>query len=305
MNQPNEFEKLFRKSDVNVEPQLDKKIMDDALPYLEQAANGISTRHINWRTIMNSKITRLATAAAIVIAATVMLCIFAGPTSVVLADVVEKVQQYDKIIQHETRVMTPVGQQQPGMTTQVKKYISTEYGMVEEQYLPDGSLLTSIYLLKENGKMLMVIHPSKQYFSVSFNETSLEFQESFNARGYVEFIFKCDDYIKLGQKEIDGRKVEGFEAKDPPFVEEISKMKDYPFKMADSTWRIWVDQKTKLPVKAESQITLLESVFTENKKVRINADTYDIQWNAEFDDSVFTPNIPDDYTELDMSTLTQ
>ena len=49
---------------------------------------------------MNSKITRLATAAAVILAAAVIFSLFIGPTSVALAEVAEKVKQYNKIIQN-------------------------------------------------------------------------------------------------------------------------------------------------------------------------------------------------------------
>ncbi|MBN1796573.1 MAG: zf-HC2 domain-containing protein [Sedimentisphaerales bacterium] len=261
-------------------------------------------RHIQiWRIIMNSKITKLATAAAVILVAAVIFSLFVGPTSVVLADVVEKVKQFDKIIQRENRIITVVGQDQPFMITDVKKYVSTEHGAVEEQYDQNGNLITTVYLLKEKQQIITVLHPPKKYFIIPLDNTALELQEGFNAKGYVEWIVSESNPVRLGQKEINGRKAEGFETVNPKAMAEMAKVSKGMFPIGDNTWRLWVDVETKLPIKVEADFIMKKGPLTNFTDVHTKSETSSIEWGAEFDDSIFIPNIPDDYTELDISAF--
>ncbi len=300
MNSSDKIENLFKEANVNVESDVDNRILGDALENLQQPDAGSTSDRINvWRIIMKARITKLSSAAAVIIAAVIAIMFLNGHASVALAEVIEKVKEYNTLIQYESRVMTILGQDQPFMTTDVKKYVSTEYGAVEEQFDQRGNLITTVYLLREKQQAIVVLHPPKKYFVIDLDNTTLELQQGFNAKGYVEWIVTESETVKLGQKEIDGGKVEGFMAVNPKAMAEMAEVSNGMFPIGDNTWKLWVDIETKLPTKIEVDFVMNKGPMTNYTDVHIKAETSRIEWGAEFDESIFEPDIPDNYTKLD------
>lgn len=266
-------------------------------------AAGDSGQTINfWRLIMKSPIIKFAAAAVIIAAG---LFFFTQPGSVALAEVAEKVRQFDSLIQRGKTIITIAGQQEPFMTTDTKKYVLADEGSVDEQYDQNGNLMTTVYVLKEKQQVIMVLKPLKQYLIIDLKGTAIEMPPSFDAKALVECFVLESNPVKLGQKEIDGRKAEGFEALNPKAIEEMSKLSNGMFSMGDNTWRLWVDVKTKLPIKVEGEFIMKASPMTNFTESNVEFETTSIEWGAEFDKSIFEPDIPDDYTLLDTSTPTK
>jgi hypothetical protein len=219
--------------------------------------------------------------------------------------VAEKVRQFDSLIQRERRTITIVGQEEPALVTDVKKYVLTNRGCVEEQYDQRGNLLTTVYLLKDKQQVITVLHPPKQYFIIDLNDTALELPGSFNAQGLVEWIVLEQNPAKLGQREINGRKAEGFEAVNPKAIEEMSRLSNGMLPVGENSWRLWIDVETKLPIKIESEYIMGKGPLTNFTEAKVKCETSSIEWGAEFDKSIFEPAIPDGYTLLGTSTSTK
>ena len=92
--------------------------------------------------------------------------------------------------------------------------------------------------------------------------------------------FMSHEYTKLGRKKIDGIEAEGIEINENGF---------YGFE--STVGRLWIDIKTNLPVRME-----IEGIRGATKSTVI---TYDYNWDAELDQSIFQLNIPDDYTLIE------
>lgn len=251
---------------------------------------------------MKSNITKIAAAAVVITGIVFFLTL---PTSIVLADVVEKVRQFDCLIQKEHRIITAIGQKQPILVTDVKKYIQANRGYVEEQYDQRGNLVTTVYLLKDKQQIITVLHQPKQYFIIDLKDTSMELPDSFNAQGLVEWIVLEQNPHKLGQEEIDGHKVEGFEVVNPKAMKDLSKLSKGLYPVGDNTWRLWVDVKSKLPVKVEGEFVMGKGPITNYMEVQTKFETTGIEWGAQFDRNILEPKIPADFTLIPFSTSTK
>ena len=255
-----------------------------------------------WRIIMKSKIIKLAAAAVILICLLIGMNYFgASITTVALADVAEKIRQFDSLIQEEHRVVTNIRRQGQKWEMDIKKYVSTKYGSVEQQYDQQGNIMTTVYLLKNKQQVITVIHPAKQYFTISLENTNLELPDFVNPKDIVEFIILEQNPIKLGQKEIDGRKAEGFEAVNPKAMAELAKLSNGMLPIGDNKWKLWIDIQTKLPIKIEGEYTMAEGPMTNYMAVNVTTETTNLEWGAKFDDNIFNPVIPDDYRPIDTS----
>jgi hypothetical protein len=288
-----------RKKEDRTSPQLDRKIIETASRHLPPAAQPQKSLG---RTIMKSPITKVAAAAVILVG---IVFFVTQPTSVAIAEVAEKVKQFDRLIQRERRIMTIVGQEKPAMVTEVKKYVLTNQGCVEEQYDQQGNLLTTVYLLKDKQQVISVLHPPKQYFVMDLKGTVLELPGSVDAQGLVGWIVLEQNPVKLGQTEINGRKAEGFEAVNPKAIVELSRLSNGMLPVGDNRWRLWIDVDSKLPVKIQAEYVMGKGPLTNNTEVSVKTETTGIEWGAQFDKSIFEPVIPADYALIGPSTPTK
>lgn len=303
MKPSEKIEKIFTQINIKTNPDVDKVVLGDAvnaMPKSKQKTPVYDKPDI-WRIIMKTKITKFATAAVIIIAVLIGMNQF-GDSGVVLADVIKKTCQFDTFIQREKRIMRIPGQDAPAMVTDSIKYVSTEHGIVEKQYSKDGKLITTVYYITENQQCVTVLHPTKQYFTIQMDHTALGLDGSFSALGYAQWMIS-GSHSDLGIKEIEGKKVQGFGVKNPPAVEELAKASNGIFNIGESQWELWVDVNTNLPIKVTGEYIINKSFLSRNQEVCVTAETYDIQWGAEVDESLFEFNIPAGYTELDISKL--
>ncbi|MBN2271583.1 MAG: hypothetical protein JXN61_13275 [Sedimentisphaerales bacterium] len=101
--------------------------------------------------------------------------------------------------------------------------------------------------------------------------------------GMVKEILGCK-YESMGRSTIDGVEVEGFRATDPNFV---TQGKGKPSQV---DVRIWVDVKTRLPMRSEEHITY------DKERITQHFTTYDYRWDIPVDPAEFKTVIPNDYT---------
>ncbi|MHC4646119.1 MAG: hypothetical protein ACYTBJ_11495 [Planctomycetota bacterium] len=251
-------------------------------------------------TIMNRRITKCAAAAMIIIVALIIIQKFGGSidgTSVAWGEVAKKVQQIHTLTHREKRICTVVGEEKPLKETDVFKYCSSEYGVVEEQYNDSGQLMHQFYLLIGEKNGIMIFPPVKKYICIPLDEQTMQRLNQINPKGMVEW-FCSEEHTKLGRKTINGVKAEGFEVKNPRMLTDLAQHLQYLCPLEESVMRLWVDVKTSLPIRAEAEAVTGKGFLTGFKRMEINAVAYDIQWGVALDEEVFEPNIPDDYTFL-------
>ncbi len=121
-------------------------------------------------------------------------------------------------------------------------------------------------------KTFVVVQPQlKRYMQGTLSDIeSAEMLEQQDPRQWCPKVL-AEEYSKLGRSEIDGVEVEGIEAA-----------------LDNQTLRLWVDVKTKWPVRIEA-----DGRVGQYRQSRMVLDHF--QWDAQIDPSLFEPNIPADY----------
>lgn len=249
---------------------------------------------------MKARITKLSTAAIFTFALISLVYLLSGPTSVAIADVVEKVEQYNTVIHRAKRVVYGITEQDEPITLDIIKYVSSGHGVVEEQYNLDGKLMYRMYILREQQGIIMTFPDWKKYVKVPLYPDLVEKLKNLDPQSIVSW-FLVDPYTDLGIKEIDGRKCQGFEIINPSIFQQFGK--EYPnlFPVEKSSMRLWIDVKTKMPIKGFTTGTVGESMLTSGRKIDLEIEDYDFQWGPKIDPNIFEPNIPDDYEMIDLT----
>lgn len=289
-----EFKKIVDRLNIDTEPDLAHR--DDLRGQMlrifneaKQQSQKTTTPHgVLRRTIMKSHKLKLAAAAAIIIAILVGLPFFSSNgSSVVLADVLERVEQARafmyKMEMTITGVAMPAGKQEIKGTT----VISNEYGMKAQMEITDpntGKTMTQqSYILPDQKLLLSIMPGQKKYMRMELDDDLLARKKKQNndPREMMKQILACK-YTELGRSEINGIEVEGFETTDPNFSAG----------MADNVEvKLWVDVKTWLPVLWEMDMKM-------NEQMEIHGVISDFQWDIPVVASDFEPVIPEDYTSM-------
>lgn len=257
-----------------------------------------------WRIIMKSKITKFA-AAAVFIITIIGLHEFNSSikgTSVAWADVAERLQKVSSYKAKARRVLTEVGRQEPFFEGDILRYFSPDHGSVEESY-EDGKLVMLAYCSISQQAALIVFPLNKVYCRFDLNEELMSVVEYFNPANTegITKEFGSERCVKLGRREIDGVMTQGFEVKD---VKIFSHVPPLLLRVEDINIRVWVDEQTLLPIRVEGEgfFTGLMTLF---KKCRYKEVMHSIEYDAQIDDSIFDPNIPDDYMLIDPANITE
>ncbi|MHC4655347.1 MAG: hypothetical protein ACYS91_10060, partial [Planctomycetota bacterium] len=198
-------------------------------------------------------------------------------------------------------VLTEVGQEEPFFEGEILRYFRPDYGSVEESY-DDGKLVMQAYCSMSEKAVLIVFTGNKVYCRFDFNEelmSLVEFANPANTDGIMK-LFGSERCTRLGSKEIDGVRTEGFEVKD---VKIFSQVPRFLLHVEDINIRLWVNEETLLPtiIEGEGFFTGLMTLF---KNCRYEEVMYDIEYDAEIEESIFDPNIPDDYILIDPASIT-
>ncbi|MHC4595844.1 MAG: hypothetical protein ACYS19_13010 [Planctomycetota bacterium] len=184
------------------------------------------------------------------------------------------------------------GNMMPGMTTGLTDIdytvtISNKYGMKMQMETTVENTKTKIrnitYLLPKQMKIISLLPDKKQYMEMNFDEdyVAKAKQQSNDPREIIKRILQSN-YTELGQKTIDGVKVEGFQTTDPAFAGGLMESIDL---------KLWVDVERWLPVRTEMD-------FKMNEQMQMQGVIYDYQWDIEVDAGDFEPVIPEDFKAI-------
>lgn len=221
--------------------------------------------------IMKSPITKIAAAAAIIVAVFTVMSQF-DKSSVVWAEVARKVENCRGFICEVRETMTmKVADKDVEIRTRAEMYGSTEHGIRQDRY-QDDQLSVTVYISLAGNEMVSLLHQMNKYgrgpLEKGFAE---EFAETSPQKAVSDILSK--DHKKLGWRIIDGRQAEG--------IEVCHK---------DVTTRVWVAVDTQWPI-------LYEVQKAGQDKPHVVMDKF--QWDVELATEIFEPKIPDDYTLLE------
>jgi len=299
--------KLIKNIDVYTNTKMDEAVLDDVLKALEDSKKKKPANLAPniWRIIMKSRITKLA-AAVIFIVAIIGLHQFRISiigTSVAWADVAERMEKVSSYKAQAHRVLTEVGQEEPFFQCDVFRYFSPDYGSIEESYV-DGELVMLAYCSISEKLVLIVVPLNKVYYRFDLNEELLSLAEYINPANIdgIMKLFGSERCVRLGSREIDGMTTEGFEVKD---VNIFSQVPRFLLRPEDINIRLWVNEETLLPMRLEGEGFVGKGLMTGFKDFRYEEVMYDIEYDVEIDESIFEPNIPDDYMLIDPANIAE
>jgi len=231
-----------------------------------------------WRIIMKSKITKAAAAAVIIVAVILGLNITGGPdiAGVTWAEVIEKVEQISALTYDMTaEISYPENKK---LSFQSENYVAGENGCRIDMYM-NGELFMQKYRLPKEKVAYRIGPKEKTYSRFVLSESQAETESDF-PRQWVKIILS-EDYTKLGRGNINGIDVEGVEVHNSELLEGD-----------EGVVRLWVDIETNLPVRMELEGKMMMDAGAK-RPTKFVMD--DFQWDVELDESVFEPNIPEDY----------
>jgi hypothetical protein len=286
----------------------DERILSDAGAALAQTtSNGPQATPPGpslWRVVMESRITRYSVAATIAVAAALILTnpfgFFATSHGVVLGDVAQKLGETRTVMHKETRRAWRLGEDQPFFVGEVRKYVSTDIGFMEEQYDPNGALLHQFYLLK-GGHVVLVFPQSKRYVRFPAREHFYDdLLQMSTPAGLVNYITAMP-HTKLGRSQVGNVAVEGFEVSDfSPLLTNYMDLAKYLFPLRNLSARLWVDAENFLPVEIEMKMDADRGLLNGFQKVHAEFTAYDFEWDAPLPEWILDPNIPADYQSLNL-----
>ncbi|MBN2590193.1 MAG: hypothetical protein JXA96_10050 [Sedimentisphaerales bacterium] len=257
-----------------------------------------------WRFIMESKVTKYSAAAAVALAFVLVLSNPFGGSQyggVVLADVVQKMENIQTIVHKEHRYYYELGKEEPFLKADVIKHCSQNLGVVEEQYTTEGELMYRVYVLGKSSNFVALLPETKKYFKMPLRDSMSQVIERLTPQGLLEHFMEID-HKELGRSKIDGREVDGFEAIDTEFWP-IPNEFSFLFPVKQITWRFWIDVENLLPVKVEYEVITDKGLLTGMKALKIVCKAYALEYYQESDEKLFKPDIPDDYIEFKVTDL--
>ncbi|MGD8499826.1 MAG: LamG domain-containing protein [Phycisphaerales bacterium] len=239
---------------------------------------------------MKSPITKLATAAVIIIAVLMGLHVI-GPGSVALAEVLEHLERINAYAYKMKMNMANV----PGMPAnrpvnlEMEVVVAKDIGTLTTSHIGD-SPVGETYVVLDEKAIVSIMPNQRQYMRIKLTDEIFEKMQKENGdpRALVKQ-FTENKYTELGRSIVDGTEVEGFESKDPNIVENI---------LGNVVGRIWVDTATKLPVRCEIEVS------SDSGETMMDMTVYGYEWDIEVAPESFVFTIPEDYklvAEVDLS----
>jgi hypothetical protein len=270
----------------SVEDRVMDRIIREQNARLKSAAQAGMGLRIK-RLVMRNSAVKMAVAAAVVLVAVGGWFLWKGTDSgVALADVLARVEQIRALtyqMDNHTKV-TMLGAGGFEMDMRMTWLISDDYGMRVDTRTT-GSTTSQVteqqaYILPGQNTMLTVEPAKKQYARMVLDDAMIEKErkETNDPRTMIQRLLGCR-YEDLGVTMLDGIEVQGFQSTDPALMAGAE----------DVNVKVWVDLKTRLPVRVEGKMKMSNEV--ESQYI-----IHDFQWDVPVSADEFTPVIPPDYT---------
>jgi outer membrane lipoprotein-sorting protein len=269
-NTENLIKKLRYKAGAEAHDRILENVIQ-ALDKSEKQKAGAAAPDI-WRTIMKSPITKIAAAVVVIVSVIAVIHFLGVPTEgVAWADVVQPILTARTVI---FNVITAKGENVP-----VTRVMNMGTQRVRGEVLsPDGKTVQVIVITDFDALQMLQLVPSKKTAVLIDLKDLPEKPENVleEMRNIITKLQNDPDVSvePLGEKEIDGRISKGFRARGP-----------------DGEMTVWADPQTALPIRMEQKWRQMQFVCT------------DFQFDIEMDESLFSMEIPDGYSELPSGEL--
>ncbi|MHC4215074.1 MAG: hypothetical protein ACYSWP_17070 [Planctomycetota bacterium] len=162
---------------------------------------------------MQSKITKPATAAIILIAVLIGINQFGGPinvTGVALANVAKEIEQIKNCVFKKTTTVS-------SKDNETNTFDSLAYhaeGVIREDLYDNNKIAKQVYVKASEGIIVGIDHKLKLFKKMDMTDEDIELFAPVGPNNFVNRILQKGKYKKLGQKTVDGVLSEGFEFND-------------------------------------------------------------------------------------------
>jgi len=261
------IEELINRLRVEPRAEISKRNLDDALAAHKKVIGSVSSRPTIWRIIMKSRIGKIAAAVVIIVSVVAGIHFLGGSTeSVAWADVVRPILTARTVI---FNVITVEGENVP-----INRIMNMGTQRVRNELLsPDGKTVGVIAIIDyDTSRMLELIPKKKKAIVIELKDIPEKPENILETMRDIITEIQNDPNVSvepLGEKEIDGQIAKGFRATGP-----------------DGEMTVWADPQTALPIRWEQKWRQMQFVFT------------DFQFDIEMDESLFSMEIPEGYSEL-------
>ena len=290
MRSQREIRGLFARSRVTVDSRLDERTMHDvhaALDTIETPESAPGEPKI-WRITMSKRATKIAVAAAVVLAVLTGIAFLGGSpdgTAVAWAEVARNMETIHSYTCSMTSWQEPAdGSAKSEKTMQF--WYSNEYGFKMEQSRAGVPSLT-VCMLRESNEGIRLWPQKKNYVRAQLSEEDRAMMApvDMDPRQWVR-LFMDAEYKSLGRDVIDGVTVEGVEITDPRVIRKSAG----DGSITDFAARLWIDVQTQLPIRLEEEYTY--------NGMRGGGDAEKFQWNPSLTAVDLEPDIPADFVNL-------
>jgi len=251
--------------------------------------------------IMKSPITKLAAAAVIIIACFTGLFLWKSTGSgIALADVLARIEQvkayrYKTTMQWSKKKTDEDSNKPYNFEGHGTILISQEYGRRSKWERTDPNsgetTFSELYILPDKKILIGIEHKQKRYWRTEWDDRWAGQWQEDEPRTLTKRLLKYK-YESLGRSTIDGIEVEGFRTTDPDYAWAG------PPGEIQADQRIWVDVKTRLPVRYDFTHVLFRQMGNKKQYDHYHCVMDDFQWDFPVDAAEFEPVIPDDYTGM-------
>jgi hypothetical protein len=192
----------------------------------------------------------------------------------------------------------------------VEKLLSLSHGYVDRTFTEDGRLIIELAYDLPTGTVTVLFPTYKKYYRTQVPPKFSESAKHVTPEKVFEWTFASGDYRKIGPQEVQGIPAVGFEISDLPqrCTEGLGldgRLMRFFFSFGQSSTRLWVNPKTRLPIQVESEGTVNPCLVTLYREMRLRE--IDDRWelDVEMDGAQFLPAIPEDYQELTLSPVSK
>lgn len=271
---------------------------------------------------MKSPMTKIAALLAIALAVfTSLFPVKNGllPVSVAFADVEQAVMAQETLCAASTHTVTwqkkptlipppfqdlfqRLGDEGPfQLTMTCEKYMSTR-GFAHRMYDVKGNAVMFLGIDLQPKEATLLLPGVKAYMKFKIPEAYHPSLTGLTLEGMMDAMFRSENYRTTGTKQINGIETTGFEVTDmvERFLGEFDPalIKFYVNTEKESVC-VWVDPKTKLPIRTEAEFDMHACLITLFEKAHVSVVDKDFQWGVDIDEALYHPDIPDDYTRIE------
>ena len=296
MRPAEEVYELMHKLRATPRPEYDERVhgeISKALAELKSTPAAVPQPSI-WRTIMESRTTRLAAAAVIVLVVILAVTFFNRTSGIVWAEVVQRLGEIKTVGYKITADINGMPGAPEGYTTHMTQDVLVSYEQAAVRIdaallLPGGTRRSQTYLRFEDGVAVTVLPDQKKYFKVTISDEQM--QKMGEENGDPVTLLKAmleHKYTELGRKTIDGVAAWGLQVSDLKLGTKMGSFISGGM-FDETTVQLWVDRKHELPIR----IYATGSSTDGRASMEMVYDGF--QWDIQIEPARLKPEIPEDY----------